>query len=81
MKEKIVNILLAYVKEKRIHVSKTILELFADELIKNNLIIPVCCHECSHRNDDGHCFQDIEGVSYKKTHIFGYCDKGEKSNV
>ena len=80
MKEKIVNILLAYVKEKQIHCSRVILELFADELIKHGATIPVNCHECKHLTEDGFCFQDIEGVSYKKTHIFGYCDKGEKSN-
>lgn len=79
MKEKIVEILLAYVKEKQIHVSKIILELFAEELIKHGAIIPINCHECSHRNDDGFCYQDIALPGYKKTHIFGYCDKGERN--
>ena len=79
MKEKIVNILLAFVKEKQIHGnSKVVLELFADELIKHGCIIPIHCHECSHRNNDGFCFQDVALPGYKKTHIFGYCDKGEK---
>lgn len=79
MREKIVNILLAYVREKHIHVSKIILELFADELIKHGAIIPINCHECSHRNDDGHCFKDVALPGYKKTHTFGYCDKGERN--
>lgn len=79
MQKKIVNILLDFVKEKHIHVSKVVLELFADELIKHGFTLPVNCHECKHCTEDGVCFQDIEGVSYKKTHIFGYCDKGEKN--
>lgn len=78
MREKIVDILLTYVKKHQIHVSKVIIELFADELIKHGATIPVCCHECTYLTEDGHCFQDIEGASYKKTHVFGYCDKGEK---
>lgn len=79
MKEKIVKILLDFVKEKQIHGnSKVVLELFADELIKHGVVIPTSCHECKHLTQDGFCYKDIEGVSYKKTHIFGYCDKGEK---
>lgn len=78
MKDKIVNILLDFVKEKQIHVSKVILELFADELIKHGVVIPTPCHKCKHQTEDGFCYKDIEGVSYKKTHLFGYCDKGEK---
>ena len=81
MQEKIVNILLDFVKEKHIPISKVVLELFADELIEHGVIIPVNCHECSYYTDDGICFKDVEGVSYKKTHIFGYCDKGEKTNA
>ena len=37
----------------------------------------VKCRYCKHRTEDGFCYQDIEGVSYKKTHDNGYCDKGE----
>ena len=77
MQEKIVKILLDFVKEKHIPISKVVLELFADELIKHGVIIPINCHECSHRNNEGFCFQDVALPGYKKTHIFGYCDKGE----
>lgn len=79
MKDKIVEILLAFVKEKQIHGnSKVVLELFADELIKHGLTLPVNCHECKHRTEDGFCHQDVAIPGYKKTHVFGYCDKGEK---
>lgn len=78
MRDKIANILFNFAKEKQIPCSKVTSELLADELIKHGAIIPINCHDCSHKNNDGHCFVDIEGVSYKKTHIFGYCDKGEK---
>ena len=40
MRDKIINILLDFVKDKQIHISKVILELFADELIKHGAIIP-----------------------------------------
>lgn len=78
MRDKMVNILLAYAKEKQIPGSRVIFELLVDELMKHGAIIPINCHDCSHRNDDGHCFKDIATPGYKKTHIFGYCDKGEK---
>lgn len=79
MKDKIVEILLAFVKEKQIHGnSKVVLELFADELIKHGLTLPVNCHECKHRTEDGFCHVDVAIPGYKKTHEFGYCDKGEK---
>ena len=79
MKEKIVNILTALVKERQIHGNgRVVLELFADELIKNHITIPVYCHECKHRTEDGFCYKDIALPGYKKTHMFGYCDKGEK---
>ena len=78
MKEKIVDILFSFAKRRRIAASRVIIELFADELIKHGITFPVNCHECKHLTEDGHCFQDIEGASYKKTHVFGYCDKGEK---
>ena len=78
MRNKIVNILLAYAKEKQIPGSKVIFELFADELIKHGATIPVYCHECKHCTEDNFCYQDISIPGYKKTHIFGYCDKGEK---
>lgn len=79
MKDKIVNILSALVKKRQIHGNgRVVLEMFADELIKNHITIPVCCHECKHRTEDGFCHQDISTPGYKKTHIFGYCDKGEK---
>ena len=81
MKAIISNILFAFAKKKQIPASKVICELFAEELIKQGAIIPVYCHECSNRNDEGFCFKDVALPGYKKTHIFGYCDKGEKSNA
>ena len=79
MKEKIVNILLDFVKERQIHISKVILELFADELIKHGFIVPVYCMDCEHRNEDGHCYVNVEGAGYKKTHSNGYCEWGEEN--
>lgn len=78
MKDKITNILLAYAKEKQIPGSRVIFELLADELTKHGTTIPVHCHECKHRTEDGFCHVDVAIPGYKKTHIFGYCDKGEK---
>lgn len=78
MKNKITNILLAYAKEKQIPGSRVIFELLAEELIKHGATIPVYCHECKHRTHEGFCHKDIATPGYKKTHIFGYCDKGEK---
>jgi hypothetical protein len=78
LKDIIVDILLKFTKEKRITVSKVILELYAEELIKHNIVIPTRCAECIYLTEDGFCYKDVEGVSYKKTQNNGYCDKGEK---
>lgn len=79
MKNKITNILLNLVRDKHIHGNGTVvLEMFADELIKHGVIFPVHCYECKHRTEEGFCHKDIATPGYKKTHIFGYCDKGEK---
>lgn len=75
-KDRIVQILLDYTKEKQIHVSQVILELYADELIKEGITFRVRCKECVHRTVDGHCFVCVEGAGYLKTHDDGYCDKG-----
>ena len=77
MRNRIKSILLDYVKKKHIPISSVVLGLFADELIKHGATIPINCHECKNQTEDGFCYKDIEGASYKKTHIFGYCDKGE----
>ena len=77
MQEKIVKILLDFVKKKHIPISKVVLELFADELIKHGFIVPVYCMDCSHRTEDGFCHQNVEGAGYKKTHSNGYCEWGE----
>ena len=81
MRDAIVNILLAYVKKHRIHASKVILELFAEELIAHGVVIPTQCQDCKYRTEDGHCFVNIEGVSYKKTHPDGYCEGGYCDNA
>ena len=79
MKDKIVNLLSALVKKRQIHGNGTVvLDMFADELIKHGATFPVHCHECKHRTEDGFCHVDVAIPGYKKTHIFGYCDKGEK---
>lgn len=78
MENKIKNILLNFLKKKQIPGSKVVCELIADELVTRGVVIPVYCHECKHRTEDGFCHQDISTPGYKKTHIFGYCDKGEK---
>ena len=77
MRDTMVNILLAYVKDKQIPGSRVIFELLVDELIKHGATIPVRCNECTHRTDDGHCYQDVATPGYKKVHEEGYCDKGE----
>lgn len=77
MQEKIVKILLDFVKEKHIPISKVVLELFAEELIKHGFTLPVNCHECKYRTEDGFCHTDVALPGYKKTHVFGYCDRGE----
>ena len=78
MRNKISNILFNFAKKKQIPCSKVTCELLADELINHGAIIPINCHDCSHRNNEGHCFVDVATPGYKNTHIFGYCDKGEK---
>lgn len=79
IKEEIVDILLNFTKDKHIHISSVVLELYAEELIKHGLtIVPTRCQHCTHRNEDGFCYVDVEGVSYKKTHEDGYCDRGER---
>ncbi len=81
MRTKIVTILRNLVRDRHIHGNGTVvLEMFADELIKQGATFPVHCHECKHCTEDGFCYQDIALPGYKKTHIFGYCDKGEKKN-
>lgn len=77
MREKIFNILLAFARKKCIAPSSVVLGLFAEELIRHGAVIPVRCANCKHRTEEGFCFKDVEGVSYKKTHENGYCDKGE----
>lgn len=77
MKDQIKNILLAFTRKHRIAPSSVVLELFAEELIRHGVVIPVRCANCKHRTAEGFCYKDVEGVSYKKTHEKGYCDKGE----
>jgi hypothetical protein len=78
VRDRIVNILFDFAKKHRIAASKVIIELFADELIKHGVVLVTKCGDCKHLTEDGFCYKDVEGVSYKKTHKEGYCDKGEK---
>lgn len=79
-KDRITNILLNFAKEKQMPCSMVICELLAEELIRNDVIIPTHCSECPHCNSDGHCFVDVEGVGYKKTHKGGYCDSANNGS-
>ena len=47
-KQKITEILKAYTKKHNIMASSVILEEYADELVKQGVVMPIRCKDCKH---------------------------------
>ena len=79
-KERITEILKAYTKKHNIMASSVILEEYAEELVKQGVVMPIRCKDCIYHIAE-YCTRDIKG----RTNMFymtadDYCSKGERKD-
>lgn len=78
-KERITEILKAYTKKHNIMASSVILEEYADELVKQGVVMPIRCKDCKHlmfSDMYGECSQAHMGIVRPDD----FCSYGERKD-
>lgn len=80
-KEKITAILKAYTKKHNISASLVILEEYAEELIRQGVVMPIKCKDCKHCDPyNRHCDHYMGTVLPVSREDNDFCSYGERKD-
>ena len=80
-KEKITAILKAYTKKHNISASLVILEEYAEELIRQGVVMPIRCKDCKHCDPENrHCDHFMGTILPVSREDNDFCSYGERKD-